>query len=235
MFSLRLGFAYVRMYISTSLYKKKLGQDLQRDIKVTVNIANQIFKDTGVSVYEIGLDNIPDEQGVLYVSNHQSSYDVYAFFVLLQRQLSFIAKEEFRKYFNIGYYIEALGGILIDRNDVKSQVRSIRELTKRLSDGYNVAVYPEGTRRVDGQLGEFKSGTFKMALKSQCKIVPITFYENYNALETKKIKVKVSKAITYDEYKDMSTSELSEYVKSIIQNNLDEGFDIENAKIVKVN
>lgn len=235
MFSLRLGLAYVRMYYKTSVYKRKLGQNPERDIKVTVEIANQIFKDTGVSVHAIGTENIPSENGVLYVSNHQSSYDVYAFFVLLQRQLSFIAKEELRKYFNIGYYIEALGGILIDRDDIKGQVKSIRELTKRLNEGYNVAVYPEGTRRVDGQLGEFKSGSFKMAIKSKCDIVPITFYENYNALSSKKIKVKVSPPISYDIYKDMNTSELSEYVKNIIQTNLDEGFDVNDAKIIKVN
>ncbi len=233
MFSLRLGLAYVRMYYSTSVYKKKLGQDYERDVATTVRIAAQIFKDTGVKVHAINTEYLPSENGVMYVANHQSSYDIYAFFVLIQKQLAFIAKEEFRKYFNIGYYIEALGGILIDREDVKSQVKSIRELTNRLKDGYNVGVYPEGTRHTDGSLGEFKSGTFKMALKSQCKIVPITFFENYNAIANKKIQVKVNAPIEYAQYKDMTTSELSEYVKAIIQKNLDEGFDESNAKIVE--
>ncbi|MFV0498886.1 MAG: lysophospholipid acyltransferase family protein [Bacilli bacterium] len=234
MFSLRLGLAYVRMYLTTSLYKRKLGKDKQRDIKKTIAIANQIFKDTHVETYVIDANNIPNENGIMYVANHQSSYDIYAFFVILQRQLAFIAKEEFRKYFNIGYYIEALGGILIDRSDVKSQIKSVRELTKRLENGTNVCVYPEGTRRTDGSIGEFKSGTFKMAIKSKCKIVPITFFENYNALKTKKIKAKVNKVINYEEYKDMSTSELSDYVKNIIQNDLNKGFDLNNAKIIKV-
>ncbi|MFV0425010.1 MAG: lysophospholipid acyltransferase family protein [Bacilli bacterium] len=235
MVSLRLGLAYVRMYYSTSKYKKKLGENLENDVVVTTKIAYQIFKDTGVKIQAVGMENIPSEQGVMYVANHQSSYDIYAFFVILQRQLAFIAKEEFRKYFNIGYYIEALGGILIDRDDIKSQVKSIRELTKKLQNGYNVGVYPEGTRRVDGTLGEFKSGTFKMALKSKCKIVPITFFENYNAIQNKKIKAIINKAIAFEEYEHMSTSELSDYIKNIIQKDLDEGFDETNAKDVKVN
>lgn len=235
MFSVRLGLAYVRMYYTTSVYKKKLGKDYERDIKKTISIANQIFKDTGVVTYATGLENIPEENGVLYVANHQSSYDVYAYFVILQRQLAFIAKEEFRKYFNIGYYIEALGGILIERDDIRSQIKSIKELTNRLKDGYNVGVYPEGTRRTDGKLGEFKSGTFKMAIKSKCKIVPITYFDNHNAIKNKKIMANINKPITFEEYENMTTSELSDYVKNIIQNDLDKGFDHSNAKIVEVN
>ncbi len=235
MLSIRLGLAYVRMYYSTSKYKKHLGKDYERDIKTTVKIADQIFKDTGVVTYATGIENIPTENGVLYVANHQSSYDIYAYFVILQRQLAFIAKEEFRKYFNIGYYIEALGGILIERDDIRSQIKSIKELTNRLKTGYNVGVYPEGTRRVDGKLGEFKSGTFKMALKSKCMIVPITFHENYNAIKNKKIMATINKPITFEEYENMSTSELSDYVKQIIQNDLDKGFDYEKAEIIKVN
>ncbi len=234
MFSLRLGLAYVRMYYSTSVYKKKLGKDLERDVKTTVKIAYQIFKDTGVKVKAVGLENIPDEDGVMYVANHQSSYDVYAFFVLLQRQISFIAKEEFRKYFNIGYYIEALGGILIERDDVKSQVKSIRELTNRLNDGFNVGVYPEGTRITDGSLGEFKSGAFKMAIKSKCKIVPITFHDNYDAIKNKEIKATIGKPISYEEYEGMNTNAIADYVKNIIQKDLNEGFDSANAKVVEV-
>lgn len=73
-----------------------------------------------------------------------------------------------------------------------------------------------------------------MAIKSKCKIVPITFYENYDAIKNKKIKAKISPAVTADVYENMSTSELSEYVKDIIYKNLKEGFDEANAKIVEV-
>ncbi len=235
MFSIRLGLAYVRLYYNLTVYKKNLGIDKERDVRTTIKIASQIFKDTGVKLSAVGVENIPNEDGVLYVANHQSSYDIYASFVILDKQLAFIAKEEFRKYFNIGHYIQALGGILIDRDDNKSQVKSIRELTKRLKEGYNVCVYPEGTRYDTGELGEFKSGAFKMATKSKCKIVPITFYDNYNAMKNKRIKAKISKPITSDVYEDMSTSELSEYVKAIIQSNLEEGFDESNAKKISVN
>ena len=57
---------------------------------------------------------------------------------------------------------------------------------KRLKKGNSVVVFPEGTiPKNTPQLGNFKSGAFKLAVENQIPIIPITFLDNYKRLEMK--------------------------------------------------
>ncbi len=219
---------YLRMYRHMLKYKGKIGENRERDIEAYVDISVKTMKIAKYNLEVIGLENIPEENGVLYTPNHQSFFDVFSIVMVLKRQLSFIGKKQFRHFFSVGTYIEGMDGILIDRDNVKSQVRLIRDLTAKLKAGLNVVVFPEGSRSRTGELGEFKSGSYKMALKSKCMIVPITFYDNHEVVQNKGnnlIKMKIDKPIMYEEYKDLKTNEISDLVKSIIEKNLQEGFN----------
>lgn len=132
----------------------------------------------------------------------------------------------------MGYYVRKMGGVLIDRDDVRSQVDVIVKLTKNIKEGLNVFIFPEGTRTKTGQLAEFKSGSFKIAIKTNYAVVPITFYDNHIVSTNRGdgiIKVKIDKPIRGDEYKGMTTSELSQKVETQIQENLNKGFDFNSA------
>ena len=48
--------------------------------------------------------------------------------------------------------------------------------------GRSLAVFPEGTRTRDGQLQEFKSGAFKIALKAGVPIVPVAIRGTFTLL-----------------------------------------------------
>lgn len=223
---------YIQMYRYMLRYKKQMGITREQDVKNFMHICKRTIEIAKYHVDVIGLENIPEHQGVLYTPNHQSFFDVFSIAYILKRPIGFIGKKEFKYFFSVGYYIVKMGGILIDRDDIKSQIKQLRDMTKKLKDGLNVVVFPEGTRSRDGQLGEFKSGTYKMALKSKSDIVPVTYYNNYEVVKNKKdkiLKIKIDKPITYEEYKDMSTAEIASMVKSIIQKNLDEGFDKDEA------
>lgn len=43
-----------------------------------------------------------------------------------------------------------------------------------LENGASLAIFPEGTRTVDGTLKDFKKGAFTIATKAKAPIVPIT-------------------------------------------------------------
>ncbi len=223
---------YIKMYRYMLRYKKHLGVDRKRDIKEYAFISQRTIEIAKYNVDVIGLENVPDYDGVLYTPNHQSFFDVFTIVAVLKKQLSFIGKKQFRHFFNVGLYIEKMDGILIDRDDVKSQVLLIRELTNKLKSGLNVVVFPEGTRSKDGLLNEFKGGSYKMALKSKCDIVPVTYYNNHEIVKNgvdNVIKMKIDKPIKYSEYQNMKTSELASMIQTIIQKNLDEGFDSNDA------
>ncbi len=226
---------YLRMYKYMLRHKKHLGKDRKRDIEEYAFISRRSIEIAKYSVEVIGMENVPKYDGVLYTPNHQSFFDVFTIVAVLKKQLSFIGKKQFKHFFNVGLYIEKMDGILIDRDDVKSQVMLIRELTNKLKSGLNVVVFPEGTRSKDGLLNEFKGGSYKMALKSKCDIVPVTYYNNHEVVKNGKdrvIKMKIDKPITYEEYKGLKTSEIASMIQTIIQNNLDKGFNSDEAQRV---
>jgi 1-acyl-sn-glycerol-3-phosphate acyltransferase len=209
--------------------KSKLTDDFFHNAKYGTIIGEKAVEAAGYKIKIMGKENLPTENGVLYVSNHQSFFDIFASFCIIKRQLGFIAKKQLKNFFYVGLYVEKLGGVLIDRDDIRSQVDVLMQLTRNIKAGYNAFIFPEGTRSEDRTLSEFKGGSFKIALKSKCKIVPITFYNNYEVVKNKGdriIKVKIDPPILFSEYEKMNTAELSKFVQDKIQRNLDAGFDV---------
>jgi 1-acyl-sn-glycerol-3-phosphate acyltransferase len=229
-------FRFAWTYLVTFYYllsqRRKLTGDYFYNAKYGVIVGEKAVSTAGYTIKIIGQEFLPEEDGILYVSNHQAFFDIFASLCIIGRQLGFVAKKQLKNFFYVGVYVEKMGGVLIDRDDVRSQVEVLMQLTKNLKAGYNAFIFPEGTRSKDGSLGEFKSGSFKIALKSKCKIVPITFYDNYKVVTNKAdniIKVKVDKPIPFAEYEKLNTSQLSDMIKTMIQSNLTKGFDMNSS------
>lgn len=119
-----------------------------------------------------GLENLPPGGAVL-VSNHQSHADIPLFLTAIPGEVRFVAKKELGRVFLFGRAMMAAGNILVDRNDRRDAVRMIREAERRLLRGERVVLFPEGTRGVDGTIGEFKSGAFRIAGGAGVPVVPV--------------------------------------------------------------
>ncbi len=223
---------FIWTYLVTFYYlltlKRKLSDDYFANAPYGTTIAGKAVSAARYKIKVIGLENLPNENGILYVANHQSFFDIFVSIHIIKRQLGFIAKKQLKNFFYVGLYVEKLGGVLIDRDDIRSQVDVLVQLTKNVKAGYNAFIFPEGTRSSDGTLSEFKGGSFKIALKSQCKIVPITFYNNHEVVKNKgnnTIKMQIDPAIPFQEYQNMNTAELSQFIQAKIQSNLNHGFE----------
>jgi 1-acyl-sn-glycerol-3-phosphate acyltransferase len=59
----------------------------------------------------------------------------------------------------------------------------MKRCAKYLHDGMNVMIFPEGTRTVNGQLGVFKDGAFRLAIETQCDIIPVCVAGTENSLK----------------------------------------------------
>lgn len=64
-------------------------------------------------------------------------------------------------------WMRYLGCIFLDRENARSAMNSLREGTELLKKGYSITIFPEGTRSRSDQMGDFKSGAFKMAEKQR--------------------------------------------------------------------
>ena len=64
--------------------------------------------------------------------------------------------------------------VVIDRDDRRRSIESLRRAAERIRGGLNVIIFPEGTRSPDGSLQPFKSGGFHLALDAQVPVIPVT-------------------------------------------------------------
>ncbi len=135
--------------------------------------AASILLASGVRVRVQGRHRIPDG-AVLYVTNHQSHYDVPALVRALPGQYRMVAKKELFGIPVFGWALSLAGFIKIDRANRESAIRSLDEAAGRMRHGHAIVVFAEGTRSGDGRLLPFKKGGFVLAIRSGCPIVPVT-------------------------------------------------------------
>ncbi len=136
--------------------------------------ARCILVTCGVRVRVRGRDRLPRGVPVIYITNHQSHFDVLALIVALPGQYRIIAKKELFRIPVFGWALALAGFIRIDRTDRDQARRSLDVAARRVRAGRSVVVFAEGTRSADGRLAPFKKGGFILAISSGCPIVPIT-------------------------------------------------------------
>ena len=104
----------------------------------------------------------------------------------------------------------------------------INEAADVVKDGKNIILFPEGTRsRKGNQLLEFKSGSFKIAVKAKCPIVPVALKNCFvpfdsNTIRPVTVEVHFLDPIPYEEYQGMKTTEIAKEVKRRIEETISE-------------
>ncbi len=112
------------------------------------------------------------DRAYVYMSNHQSLYDIPALIAALPGQTRFLAKRSLFRIPVFGWALRAGGFISIDRRDRSRAGESFGDAIRELAAGASAVVFPEGTRS-DGELLPFQRGGFLLALKSGLPIVPV--------------------------------------------------------------
>jgi 1-acyl-sn-glycerol-3-phosphate acyltransferase len=129
---------------------------------------------TGTPVRIQGLENIDSQGSYILVSNHQSTFDIFALLGYLPVQFRWTAKAELFRIPFMGWAMSRIGYIPIERDSPKKAYRSMLRAAEVVRNGVSVIIFPEGTRSPDGNLQPFKKGVFLLALKSRAPILPIT-------------------------------------------------------------
>ncbi len=183
-----------------------------------------ILRLSGVDISVEGIENIPITGPVVFISNHQGNFDVISIVSYIPRKVSFIAKKELGEIPLLGMWMKVMGCLFIDRSDIRQSAQVITNAIEYIKSGNAMLIFPEGTRSKDGNLGEFKAGSFKIAVKSGAPIIPISINGSRSIMEDNNGKVKPGKiSLTY--HKPISTKELSkeeinelpEKIKEIIE------------------
>ncbi len=130
-----------------------------------------ILATTGVNVTVRGMERVVPGRPYLFISNHQSIYDIPVIFWYVPFQLRIIAKESLGSFPFIGWHLRRTGHVLVRRDNPGPQV--FKQLGEMMRHGTSLIVFPEGTRSADGRLGRFRTGIFRLAIESGYTVVPI--------------------------------------------------------------
>jgi 1-acyl-sn-glycerol-3-phosphate acyltransferase len=187
-------------------------------IRTPVNLFFMTFY--GVRFY--GRNNMPDEGGVVVVSNHQSHFDPPLIAAGLRRRLNFLARKSLFRFPFFARLIDLLDAIPLDIEGIGFE--GIKESLKRLRYGEMVLVFPEGARTWDGEIAPFLQGSLILAQRSKATILPTALSGCYEAWPRMKkfpclwgkIRVIYGKPIPYTEFKDLKEEELRQLLETRI-------------------
>lgn len=228
-FAVYMLLTFFKMLKLKYLKKHSNEEKIQRYInKIVINWANFTLRTVGIKVNKKGLENIP-KGTCLFVANHQGLLDIPVVISSLGRPVGFVAKKEMLKAKILTYWMRQIKCVFIDRQNVREAIKTINEGIKNLQDGYDMLIFPEGTRSRGEKLGVFKKGSMKLATKAKVPVVPITIDGTYKAREANNGWIKpaevnfiVGKPIYVENLSREQQGNLSEEVRNIIQNTLDE-------------
>ena len=151
----------------------------------------------GAKTTVIGKELIPKDTAVLYVSNHRSYADTPLGYMHVAGITGFIAKKEVKKFPILSLWMKNMTCLFLDRDDMRQGLKTILTAVENVKKGYSVFIMPEGTRNHEEEMLPFKEGSFKVAEKSGCPIVPIAFSNTDALYELHKPWIKKAKVVVH--------------------------------------
>lgn len=132
-----------------------------------------------------GLEKVPNDRPVLFVSNHESYGDIPMIIHALKgHNVSFVLKSTMLNIPFIGDYLKYMHCIPLDQSNMRSASKSINLAAEEIEKGYSLVIFPEGRRSFNNFPAEFKNGAFKIAMKTGVTIVPIYLHNVHYTYES---------------------------------------------------
>ena len=157
-------------------------------------------------------DLIPKNVPLIFVSNHQSLYDIVAMIWYLRRfHCKFVSKMELGKGIpSVSYNLRHGGSVLIDRKDPKQAIPVIKGLAEYIEKNKRSAViFPEGTRSKTGKPREFAQSGFKILCKyaPSAHVVPISINNSWRIVKYGFFPIGLGNHLTFTVHKPLSVNE----------------------------
>ncbi|MEW6711718.1 MAG: 1-acylglycerol-3-phosphate O-acyltransferase [Candidatus Riflebacteria bacterium] len=123
-------------------------------------------------------EKVPQTGQFVTVANHGSILDGFIMGGAVRRPLFIMVKKEAFDNPIKGWYLRKVLCFPVDRSKVDAT--AIKTAMKILNDGYNLGLFPEGTRNRHGRVSEFKHGAIKFAIKKKIPIIPTYIANSHN-------------------------------------------------------
>lgn len=144
----------------------------------------------GVKVELRGYDDFDHAGTYIYMCNHVSNLDPPVVIPLIPRRSSVLVKKELFRVPIMATAMRMARFVAVDRSNRDAAIASIQAATEVMRGGINMAIFPEGTRSMDGHLLPFKKGPFHLAMESKVPVLPITIYGTETMLPKGALSIK---------------------------------------------
>ncbi|MEE3928445.1 lysophospholipid acyltransferase family protein [Mycoplasmopsis ciconiae] len=205
-------------------------------VNMLIFFSEKFLKLNNIDLEIEGYDNLPKNGGCLLVPNHKSNIDSVALLAALKdttyepgiqtKVTTFLAKKELTKKRLMRNLLSLVDTFAIDRSNFRQSVETINEFGKFVKENktYGV-VFPEGTRVVKEEIGEFKAGAFKVAQKEYLPVIPVTIKNSLHALDKKrkgrlKVTVVFHKVIKPSQFMVQDSKGIAQRVQDIVASKL---------------
>lgn len=139
---------------------------------------------SGTKLTVIGEEHVPTDEAVLYIGNHKSFFDIVITYARCPRRTGYISKLSMKNVPLLSIWMTRLHCLFLDRENVKEGLKTILAGIDNIKNGISMCIFPEGTRnKTDALLLPFKEGSFKLAEKTGCAIIPMALTNSAEIFE----------------------------------------------------
>lgn len=120
-----------------------------------------------------GTENLPEDRPVMLCANHSSAWDPVLFVAAIRTgyPMRIMAKKQLLSIPILGRILQNVGAFAVDRGN--SDIQAVKTAIQSLKQGWNLLIFPEGTRVKDPGHAEVKGGAAMMAIRSGVDMVPV--------------------------------------------------------------
>ena len=185
--------------------------------------AKSVFLLMGKRIHIIGSENINKEEKYILLANHASLFDIVAI-ASFYPEVSWFGHERLLKVPVFGRFLRMTDYVPFREPTITNTRHMLEQLMEKANDR-TVALFPEGTRTVNGKISPFYRGFIYLFRSREIGMLPVTlngfydfkpktrFYINFGT----RLEVVIHKPIPRDELIDKTDSEIIDKVKTVIE------------------
>ena len=219
-----ISLPFVIYYLIRISYVEQHGDKYTETVRYQIaRNAISILKFNGMIRTDVyGLENLPKDGGYVMYPNHQAKYDVLGIIFAHEKPCTMMIDDKRADLPLTKEFVSLLKGSRLDKTDMRKQVNTVLQVASEVASGRRYIVFPEGGYDHNrNEVHDFLPGAFKCAMKARRPIVPVVLIDSYkvfgvNSLKPVRTQVHFLKPMYYEDYKDMTSKEISDLTRSQI-------------------
>jgi len=190
--------------------------------KIAQNIIKVLKRNAFIKTKAFGTEKLPQEGGYVMYANHQGKYDSLGIIGSHEKPCTVVIDEKRSHLIIADQFVTLIKGTRLDKSSMEKQMKAIVKVISEVKEGRRYIIFPEGGYCHNrNHVNEFLPGAFKCAIKAKCPIVPVVLIDSYKPFELNSLKPVTTQVhyldpIYYEEYREMSSKEISELVREKI-------------------